>query len=174
MNELAGLSLSIPAKILIPHPRDLSSSALDSFGYSAPGCPPWVGKSGASQRPRTPIVHQCKEAPVLQGPFNTTRLWEVQEGKRLMTPSRTSFIASDVSAHVPARSGLAACIIQQVCPVGLLRAIRSVVQNLHDLSRAGLRHLTGGEHRSQPVLSIVSHASMALCLSILRRVCGIG
>jgi hypothetical protein len=31
------MSLSIPAKILIPHPRDLSSSDLDSFGYSALG-----------------------------------------------------------------------------------------------------------------------------------------
>ena len=35
-------------------------------------------------------------------------------------------------------------------------------------------HRTGGLHRRQPVLSIVSHASMALCLSIRRRVIGSG
>ena len=33
--------------------------------------------------------------------------------------------------------------------------------NHSDPSREGLRHLTGGEQRSQPVFSIVSHASMA-------------
>ena len=33
---------------------------------------------------------------------------------------------------------------------------------------------TGGEHRRQPVLSILSHASTALCRSILLRVCGTG
>ena len=31
---------------------------------------------------------------------------------------------------------------------------------------------TGGRHRTQPVFSIDSHASMALCLSIRLRVCG--
>ena len=35
-------------------------------------------------------------------------------------------------------------------------------------------HLTGGEHRRHPVLTIVSQASMALCLAIRRRVSGIG
>ena len=35
-------------------------------------------------------------------------------------------------------------------------------------------HLTGGEHRRHPVLTIVSQASMALCLDIRRRVSGIG
>ena len=33
-------------------------------------------------------------------------------------------------------------------------------------------HLTGGEHRRQPVLSILSQAAMALCLSIRRWVFG--
>ena len=33
---------------------------------------------------------------------------------------------------------------------------------------------TGGLHRRKPVLSIVCHASIALCLSIRRRVCGTG
>ena len=33
---------------------------------------------------------------------------------------------------------------------------------------------TGGEHRRQPVLSIVFQASMALCRSIRRRVWGTG
>ena len=36
------------------------------------------------------------------------------------------------------------------------------------------RYLIGGEHRRQPVLSILSHASMALCRSIRRRVWGTG
>ena len=39
-------------------------------------------------------------------------------------------------------------------------------------SEAAPSQRTGGEHLRQPVLSIVSQASIALCRSIRRRVCG--
>ena len=42
------------------------------------------------------------------------------------------------------------------------------------LPKKVLNHRTGGEHRRQPILRILSHASMALYLSIRLRVYGIG
>ena len=42
------------------------------------------------------------------------------------------------------------------------------------LQESAVFHRTGGEQRTQPVLNIISHVSLALCFGIRRLLCGIG